>query len=157
MGMKKLGFTIIELMVVIIVISILATVITIGYENMQRDVRDTERAADIDVIQAALESYYDQNGAYPPASGNLEDLAKNKLGIHPNALKAPRDTASGISLKTTSSINDQPSIYQYYYHPIKKPSNLCNGTSDACEKYTLRWRKESDDVNAQEVRSRYGW
>ncbi|MDO4684715.1 MAG: type II secretion system protein [Candidatus Saccharibacteria bacterium] len=153
--MKRLGFTIIELMVVIIVISILATVITIGYENMQRDVRDTERAADIDVIQAALESYYDQNGAYPPASGNLEDLAKNKLGIHPNALKAPRDTSSGISFKAAGT--NQPSVYEYLYKPLKNGSRACTGATDACEKYTLLWRKESDDTNTQEVRSRYGW
>ena len=59
------GFTIVELMIVISVISILAGISIVSYNGMQKGTRDKEREADVEAIQAELESYYNQEGGYP--------------------------------------------------------------------------------------------
>lgn len=59
------GFTIVELITVIVVISILATIAVVASNYVQRQARDNERKSDVLVIKAALEKYYDANGTYP--------------------------------------------------------------------------------------------
>ena len=71
--MKKstngLGFTIIELIVVVTVVGILAAITVVSYSAAQGRARDTTRRADIANITKALEQYYDDNGSYPTTSG----------------------------------------------------------------------------------------
>jgi prepilin-type N-terminal cleavage/methylation domain-containing protein len=66
---KKAGFTIVELVVVIAVIAILATIGTASYRIMQ----DRTSLATIDTnlkgMNAAVERYYSKNGSYPSTSG----------------------------------------------------------------------------------------
>jgi prepilin-type N-terminal cleavage/methylation domain-containing protein len=69
---RQAGFTLIELMVVIAIIGLLASIITVSLSSAQAKGRDAKRVADIRTIQLALEEYYNDNGNYPPAiySGN---------------------------------------------------------------------------------------
>lgn len=60
------GFTVVELMVVIIVIALLTTIVTLGYRSVQMNARDNKRASDITAFRSALEKFYDQHGVYPP-------------------------------------------------------------------------------------------
>lgn len=66
--MKKIstaGFTIVELMVVIVIIGVLAT-ITIAYNTkIQRQTHDKEHATDVATIMGYAEKYYMKNGVYP--------------------------------------------------------------------------------------------
>lgn len=66
-SMKKsaYGFTIVELLIVIVVIAILAGLSYVGYANMQAKARDSTRLSDIAQIAKALELYYADNGEYP--------------------------------------------------------------------------------------------
>lgn len=50
------GFTLVELMVVIAIIAILATVGIVFFSNAQKNARDTKRRNDIDAIATALEN-----------------------------------------------------------------------------------------------------
>ena len=63
------GFTVIELAVIIVVIGILATIILVVYNRAQSDARDSKRANDARVIDAALNKYFDANGMYPSGCG----------------------------------------------------------------------------------------
>lgn len=56
---KKNGFTLIELMVVIAIMAILATIGFSVYSGAQKGVRDGRRKADVDSIAKALEQNYD--------------------------------------------------------------------------------------------------
>jgi prepilin-type N-terminal cleavage/methylation domain-containing protein len=64
--MKKNGFTLIEILVVMGLIGILSTAGLSSYINTQRVARNSKRTADLKAIQGALESYFSNNGSYPP-------------------------------------------------------------------------------------------
>lgn len=60
-----LGFTIVELLIVIVVIAILAAVSVMAYSGVQARARDSQRRQDIKTITKAIEMYYIDNGRYP--------------------------------------------------------------------------------------------
>ena len=70
-GKKYQGFTIVELLIVIVVIAILAAISIVAYNGIQQRARDAQRKNDIATITKAMELYYTDNGSYPPTSCTL--------------------------------------------------------------------------------------
>ncbi|MEK9180558.1 MAG: prepilin-type N-terminal cleavage/methylation domain-containing protein [Patescibacteria group bacterium] len=72
--MKK-GFTLIEILIVVAIIAILASVVIIGLGSTSRAGRDARRIADLRQTQTALELYFNRCGRYPgqaaPAGGGV--------------------------------------------------------------------------------------
>ena len=64
----KHGFTLIEMLVVVAIISILAGVVLTGVTGFQANARDTKRIADLKQMQSYLELYYNKEGQYPSSS-----------------------------------------------------------------------------------------
>jgi prepilin-type N-terminal cleavage/methylation domain-containing protein len=62
---KQPAFTIVELLIVIVVIGILATIAAVAYGNIAAGARDAQRLNGIRTIAQALELYYEENGRYP--------------------------------------------------------------------------------------------
>ena len=58
------GFTIVELLIVISVIGILASIVMVVYPGYQMRARDAERRSDVTQVAAALNAYALQNNAY---------------------------------------------------------------------------------------------
>ena len=70
---KKLsGFTIVELLIVIVVIAILATISIVAYRGIQERTRAAEVSAGLNQAKKKLELYKVDNGNYP-TTGNLAD------------------------------------------------------------------------------------
>jgi len=65
------GFTLIELIVVVTIIGILATLIAINYSGSQAKARDAKRKSDLSDYSSAIESYFDDNNYYPKAKSSL--------------------------------------------------------------------------------------
>lgn len=66
--MKKnsLAFTLVELLVVISVIGVLASIVLVSFTGSQKQARDTQRKSDIKQYQLALENFANKNnGLYP--------------------------------------------------------------------------------------------
>lgn len=63
---KSLGFTLVELLVVISIISLLSSVVYASLNTARAKARDSQRIAALDQIKLALELYYDNHGQYPP-------------------------------------------------------------------------------------------
>jgi|SRR6185295_15538033 len=61
----RFGFTIIELLVVVAIIGILASIVLASLNNARLKARDARRVADIKQLQLALALYFDSNSAYP--------------------------------------------------------------------------------------------
>ncbi|MBP7832370.1 MAG: type II secretion system protein [Candidatus Levybacteria bacterium] len=62
------GFTLVELLIVIAVIGILATVLIVALnpvKQLQKG-RDVQRKTGLKAMQNAIEAYYADNGSYPP-------------------------------------------------------------------------------------------
>lgn len=64
---RKYGFTIVELLIVIVVIGILAAITVVAYNGVQGRARDTQRVQNMQSIVKALELYKTTNGIYPAA------------------------------------------------------------------------------------------
>lgn len=62
--MKK-GFTLIELIIVVAIIGILASIVLVGLGGFRAKGRDARRIADLRQTQNALELYFAKTGAYP--------------------------------------------------------------------------------------------
>lgn len=63
------GFTIVELLIVIVVIGILAALTLNSFSQAQAKGRDGKRIDDIAAVQKAVEGYYAVGGSYPVPNG----------------------------------------------------------------------------------------
>lgn len=73
------GFTIVELMVVIAVISILATMGIVSYRGVQSRGNDTAVQTDLSKLADALNVYYEDNSTYPINSAALNTITQVKF------------------------------------------------------------------------------
>lgn len=131
------GFTIVELLITIAVISILMTVSVFMYRNVQAGADDKEREADVATIMDALEKYYAKHGEYPAD----EDLNPAKSPTRLPNFDAVKSTLTGIS----SDALEGPGGYEFY----AACDGVCTNTSDAWRDYMTKsyyyWsRKKSD-------------
>lgn len=70
---KQIGFTIVELLIVIVVIAILAAITIVAFNGIQQRARNTQVIAGVEVYNKALRSYHAVNGSYPTSAGCLGD------------------------------------------------------------------------------------
>ncbi len=61
---KKAGFTVVELLVVVVVIGILATIVTVTFNGIQRNAADSAAKVSLDTASRKLDSYRLKNGLY---------------------------------------------------------------------------------------------
>jgi general secretion pathway protein G len=130
------GFTIVELLIVIVVIGILAALVIVTYNGIQQRARDTERKTDIKGIQGQLEAYWADNAKYPTLA-NVNDTtfrSNNFKGLDPSAFADPKNAASQQVCATTSA-----NCYGY----AVTPANCDNGANGDCDNYTLTATLES--------------
>jgi len=71
--MKKIsnGFTLVELLVVMSILGVLATLMTGGFSTAQMRGRDAQRKVDLKEIANSLELYYADYGKYPTEGSTL--------------------------------------------------------------------------------------
>jgi len=63
--MKKSGFSLIELLVVISIIAILVAISVASYTKVRQNARDSRRRVDLENVRQALVMYRSDNGCYP--------------------------------------------------------------------------------------------
>jgi prepilin-type N-terminal cleavage/methylation domain-containing protein len=146
---RSSGFTLIELIVVIVVIGILAGITVLGFSRYQTDTRDARRAASANIIIENLEKYYDANGEYPSCTAlsvAASTVGSTTLkGIDLKALVAPQAIASeDNSIKCSSSGNVLTTNGSDFFEYIGDNSVACNG-SGSCLKFSLKYKKQSTD------------
>ena len=110
------GFTIIELLVVMIVIGILTTIITVGYQGTITTSRAKAAESSASVVQKKLESYYSAKGSYPN-NVSVDDFVTALNSLNDSALNG-----TGVTLvKQVDSTTGQKSVQV----------SRCTGPSDA--------------------------
>lgn len=140
---KSKGFTIVELLIVIVVIGILATLVIVTFTGIQQKARDSQRQTDVNALDSHIEAYYAQTGNYPTlAQLNDSTWRGDKMkGLDPAALTAPG--------KTNAPTAAAPTVDTYQYAPTHDDGTACSSadtsTDDtACSKFTVAAKLEKD-------------
>jgi general secretion pathway protein G len=76
---RRSGFTLIELVVVVLILGIIAAIAAPKMFNVAGDARLNSTKQSLQVVRDAIELYYSQNNAYPPAT----DDATFKTALKP--------------------------------------------------------------------------
>lgn len=136
-SLKRLqkGFTIVELLIVIVVIGILAGLVITTFNGIQKKGRDTERETDIKALHGQVEAYYAQNGKYPSLA-ELNDKAAggfvltNLKGLDKEAFRDPNAATTYFTMVAA------PAAGSYAY--AATPSG-CDNTAVGgdCTAYTM--------------------
>lgn len=123
--MLKKGFTLIEMLIVIGIISLLVAMEGFIYVNSQRSARDGKRKSDLENIRAALEQYRSTNNSYPAS-----------LAFNPSC--TPNGSLNDGSNTYMNPLPSDPrcQLYHYYY------SATCPPPLGICNDYTLGARLE---------------
>ena len=88
------GFTLLELLVVIVVIGILALLVIPNLTSAPKKARDVQRKTDLKAVQKGLEEYYVSNSAYPVATSYTALGAILTVGNPPIIKSMPNDPNS---------------------------------------------------------------
>lgn len=159
MKRPSLGFTLVEVIVVISILSILALIVAVEFREIQPRARDTERKADITTISVALEKYFQTNGEYP-SYYNMRDNGSSLLKIDKQALVSPSDNVNsggtGANGQGTSitPLNDSPSsedIARYIYW-VPGEDSLPGITPDTRDTFILGYLQEQGSYGDQGTR-----
>lgn len=103
------GFTLIELMIVIVIIGILATLLVPRIMDRPEEARRIKAKTDIKTIESALKLYKLDSGSYPTTDQGLEALI-----VKPESDPVPRKWREGGYLEGSSAPKD-PWGNPYYY------------------------------------------
>lgn len=116
--MKK-GFTLVELLVVISIIGVLASLVLVSFTGSQKQARDTQRKSDLKQYQTSLENFANING-----------------GLYPSRPDASGVSASGVlcaDLGETGCSADprqnQDSSFSYKYQSDGSGAGVANATT----------------------------
>lgn len=128
---KSQGFTIVELLIVIVVIAILATLVIVTFTGIQQKARDSQRQTDVNALASHLEAYYANNGYYPTLSDlqSTSWVSSNLQGLDPQALLDPKDSV-GHLLGTASAT-------EYGYATTGCTTTSPSSSTNECTSYVL--------------------
>lgn len=178
--MKRLnrGFTIVELLIVIVILGLLMTVAFINVRYIEAAGRNSERKSDAEAISLTLESYYKQGaadgthagqGQYPSTTTIANALAKTQSNyiqtdvlpdssaviFHYSFLdvsKFPYNLKPASSvISNKSSLTDTNLII---YEPLTYNGSswvLCTSASQQCSRFNLYYRTEATSNVAEET------
>jgi type II secretion system protein G len=94
------GFTLLELLIVIVIIGILALIIVPGLASGPKRARDAQRKSDLRAVKNALETYYNDYNTYP-AGGTYSGLGAGIL------------TTAYLQTLPADPKNTSPQVYAY--------------------------------------------
>lgn len=141
---KQAGFTIVELLIVIVVIAILAAVTVVAYNGIQQRASFSKMRSELLSINKAIQLYYADNGAYPitPTGSSGQVCSGSWCGwLHSTG----DNFIPGLSPKYINTIPQLPSSYAnsdtyLYRSPLGtdyKLIRLVNGTLSSEERSAM--------------------
>ncbi len=135
------GFSIIEILIVLITVGLLVGIVVYTYAGIRARSRDNARIADITTeLQTNIEAFYSQNMYYP----SLKDI-NNPTWRNTNLPKLPASAIKDPSWTPSNkacTVNSQPILIKkaqpgcYGYAPTNNGSS-CEAADTTCNQYTL--------------------
>ena len=160
--MKERGFSVVEILVVIIVMAILITLAVVNVRSSQANARDTERATDVENTALRLESYYNTANSLPNGGGSrypgtsaitLGSLQTMLPGFNFANMHTPgNNDETDIDLipatnnnETPAGVSPQPTNATYVYQAINTDGTLCtDNLTQSCRRFNIFYRLEAD-------------
>jgi prepilin-type N-terminal cleavage/methylation domain-containing protein len=112
--MRKIrGFTLVEMLIVIVIIGILIAVFAPSLTGTQSTARDTGRKANLQTVGAALIKYQLDQGGYPTTGGSLNNMGLDEYLDY----KVPSDPQPTRTVENCD-LASEPG--EFLYVPLKK-------------------------------------
>ena len=102
------GFTLLELLIVIVIIGILALLIIPNITSAPKKARDTQRKTDLKAVQKGLEEYFVSNNVYP---NDLPTLTTSNPPILKTVPTDPKNTAEYVYTYTPAASNSTYTLH----------------------------------------------
>jgi prepilin-type N-terminal cleavage/methylation domain-containing protein len=117
------GFTLVELLIVIVVIAILAAISIVAYNNIQERAYSARVITTVDTYARALQMYHIEHGQFPPSGINASCLGRT------SDYPAADGYAEGTCMKTHTGLNSAAAnddfaddLDQYMERPLPDPT-----------------------------------
>ena len=166
--MKQRGFTVTELLIVIVIMSILLILAVVNVRSTQVQARDNERHADVENISVVLDRFHKNThnnrwrNTYPGTTNMMTPYITNYLrsNLGQGSQHAPGVDVNGPTSiviatnnnQTTTGVRPLPTISTYVYQPLTPTNAVCTtyAATTPCIKYNLFYRleKPTDDCPA---------
>ncbi|HEV7454643.1 MAG TPA: type II secretion system protein [Candidatus Saccharimonadales bacterium] len=144
-SLKKLqkGFTIVELLIVIVVIGILATLVIVTFTGIQQKARNSQRQTDINAVDSHVEAFYAQYGYYPTLADlqSATFLSTYLKGLDPQALIDPKGSAIAAAATTTAYGYVATGATGCVNTTVSDPT-AASTTNNGCDGFTLTAKTE---------------
>lgn len=140
---KESGFTIVELLVVIVIIGILAALALNTFGSAPARARDTTRQTDVNSVATQLEAYYVDNSFYPTETQMTSDVDTITALLDGVSEDAITDEDGDIFVAGTTVSNDE----EYAYDALP---DGCDNSATECEEFVLTAFQEEADSNITE-------
>jgi type II secretory pathway pseudopilin PulG len=135
------GFTIIELMVVIVALFVLVALVVLTASGVQANNRNGQRQDEIDALRSQLETFYAGNDKYPTLAdiNNASWRGKYMPRLQGNLLNDPRwdKNKKDCTVGGQSILAGQPTPNCYSYQVTTSDGSACDNAKTICAHYAL--------------------
>lgn len=110
---RKIGFTLIEILVVISIIAVIISIAIVSYTTINKQSRDAKRKSDLEQVRSALEMFRSDIGYYPSVgSGSWTNASGLNTG----------DSGTGLVSTYISAVPADPKSSQSYFYTVTPPA-----------------------------------
>lgn len=130
---RQRGFTLVELLIVVIILSILAAIVVPQFASSTTDAKNAALDANLSALRSATELYYQQHGHYPSAAVSAGGTAPGTGGAAGTGAKDSEkafieqltmySTAAGLTATTSDTTNYKYGPYLKKGIPMEPVSN----------------------------------
>ena len=131
--LSKKGFTIVELLVVIVVIGILAAITVVSYTGVTTRANTSANQSNANSVVKSIQAYYADNNAWPvwttSSAATIAAINTNNVATLPTSIVLGNATATsgstiGYVNKTTAGV-----CVSYWDYKANGPVNIATGTA----------------------------
>jgi prepilin-type N-terminal cleavage/methylation domain-containing protein len=134
---RKLGFTLVELLVVMTIIGILTMITASNFVEVQKKSRDVKRKADLASISKALNMYYDDYGKFPSIDNLLTSGGDFVNGTDVYMKQIPTEKSNNVT-RYTYFVSGTGKSFRLWANLENNSDNDCKSAALIKDIYNLK-------------------